>query len=669
MATLISTTVNGNLTTTGTSYAAAYRGNANVGGTGEATWHPAGIYSGSTEWFYGTMYRNGSDTYHSNGAIYSVNLLELNNGFRISQGGSNYGVFNSWVRLDGHYGFYAPSHNNAHIYPNNGSYGSWRIAGSRNDWNGIEFDANNGQVVLMVHTNSNISGFHNNSYGWQIRWESGSLYVYKNTYGGGTQATVLDSSNYNSYAPTLTGTGASGTWGINITGNAATATSAVGASNLYLTSLGSGSVNVNNGSSAVYRNENGSGAALAYAPVLHLGGGDTMWQAQGTYGTSGNGTLYFRQGYSGSWGNWLTMLSSANYNSYSPTLTGGGASGTWGINITGNAASASSVAWSNVSSKPGNWLNTTNLIDDVEPSATAQVSGFYQRYQGAGNPTGTWFNYINVRHSNPGNGHGFQIGMSYYDSNLWFRSYQGGTSPTFASWSRALGTQTDPYPSNMNQYVRTTDTVSFGKLDVNFSGSAVNGIGATHTGSISSGQTAQAFSAGWSAYGASFLIAYKQGELSPSDMCHIYNIGGFYMKIYDGSTNRFHRWDDNGSVSINSSSQGSYIFNVTGDIYATADVIAFSDARVKEDVRTVENALDKVTKLRGVTYIKKDEENKKRKMGVIAQEVLEVLPEVVHEDNDGYYGVSYGNIVGVLIEAIKEQQKQIDELKQELKNK
>jgi len=45
------------------------------------------------------------------------------------------------------------------------------------------------------------------------------------------------------------------------------------------------------------------------------------------------------------------------------------------------------------------------------------------------------------------------------------------------------------------------------------------------------------------------------------------------------------------------------------------------------------------------------------------------LPEVVHEDNDGYYGVSYGNIVGVLIEAIKEQQKQIDELKQELKNK
>jgi hypothetical protein len=53
-------------------------------------------------------------------------------------------------------------------------------------------------------------------------------------------------------------------------------------------------------------------------------------------------------------------------------------------------------------------------------------------------------------------------------------------------------------------------------------------------------------------------------------------------------------------------------------------------------------------------------------VGVIAQEILEVIPEVVGQDNDGMYNVSYGNIVGVLIEAIKEQQKQIDELKARL---
>ena len=54
---------------------------------------------------------------------------------------------------------------------------------------------------------------------------------------------------------------------------------------------------------------------------------------------------------------------------------------------------------------------------------------------------------------------------------------------------------------------------------------------------------------------------------------------------------------------------------------------------------------------------------------MIAQEVLNILPEVVQQDNKGNYSVAYGNIVGVLIEAIKEQQKQIDELKYLLQNK
>ena len=56
-------------------------------------------------------------------------------------------------------------------------------------------------------------------------------------------------------------------------------------------------------------------------------------------------------------------------------------------------------------------------------------------------------------------------------------------------------------------------------------------------------------------------------------------------------------------------------------------------------------------------------------MGVIAQEVKEVLPEVVQQDSEGKYSVAYGNMVGVLIEAVKEQQKQIDELKYLLQNK
>ena len=90
-----------------------------------------------------------------------------------------------------------------------------------------------------------------------------------------------------------------------------------------------------------------------------------------------------------------------------------------------------------------------------------------------------------------------------------------------------------------------------------------------------------------------------------------------------------------------------------------AEVTATSDERLKSDIKTIDNALDKVMNMRGVSYTKQAEKG----VGVIAQEIEKVLPEVV---TDGEYkSVAYGNIVGVLIEAIKEQQKQINELKKD----
>jgi hypothetical protein len=116
-----------------------------------------------------------------------------------------------------------------------------------------------------------------------------------------------------------------------------------------------------------------------------------------------------------------------------------------------------------------------------------------------------------------------------------------------------------------------------------------------------------------------------------------------------------------------SSTSSSYKLYVNGSIYATGDVVAYSDKRKKTDVVTIDNALDKVTNMRGVFYTKIGEEEKGRQVGVIAQEVKEILPEAVTYAADiDEYGVAYGNIVGVLIEAIKEQQKQIDNLKAKL---
>ena len=113
-----------------------------------------------------------------------------------------------------------------------------------------------------------------------------------------------------------------------------------------------------------------------------------------------------------------------------------------------------------------------------------------------------------------------------------------------------------------------------------------------------------------------------------------------------------------------STTSSSYKLYVNGAIYATGNICAYSDVRKKENIETIDNALDKVNKMRGVYYNRTDDENKKKQTGVIAQEMEQVLPEVVNYAADvDEYSVAYGNIVGVLIEAIKEQQLQIDELK------
>ena len=124
---------------------------------------------------------------------------------------------------------------------------------------------------------------------------------------------------------------------------------------------------------------------------------------------------------------------------------------------------------------------------------------------------------------------------------------------------------------------------------------------------------------------------------------------------------------DSGNVGIKKTTGISYALDVTGDIRASADVIAFSDKRVKKDIKTIDNALEKVTKLRGVSYKRSDVPDNKTKIGVIAQEVKEVLPEVVSKDDQGLYAVSYGKMAGVFIEAIKDLKAEVDSLKQEIK--
>jgi len=124
-------------------------------------------------------------------------------------------------------------------------------------------------------------------------------------------------------------------------------------------------------------------------------------------------------------------------------------------------------------------------------------------------------------------------------------------------------------------------------------------------------------------------------------------IGNWYIR--DGTTTRF-------------------TFDDAGHFTATGNVTAYSDERLKDNILVIDNALEKVSQLRGVTFNRTDTEETRRQTGVIAQEVEKVLPEAVITADDEMQtkSVAYGNMVGLLIEAIKEQQIQIDDLKQQL---
>jgi hypothetical protein len=169
---------------------------------------------------------------------------------------------------------------------------------------------------------------------------------------------------------------------------------------------------------------------------------------------------------------------------------------------------------------------------------------------------------------------------------------------------------------------------------------------------------------GWEGYSIGGRVVFMHDN---STATGIYNDANNEWLFY-GLLNSYTRMYFNGSSKLETTSTG---VTVTGDLNSTSDI------RYKKNIETIDSALEKVQSLRGVTFdwdndaFEEKEDTKKpnfteRATGVIAQDVEKVLPEAVHENKDGFKNVAYGNMVGLLIEAIKEQQEQIDALKAQL---
>lgn len=193
----------------------------------------------------------------------------------------------------------------------------------------------------------------------------------------------LSTANYNSYSPTLTGTGASGTWGIAITGNAATATTAVTStySTIEDTRAAQRDPNTYSINRSSYEFTNQLTGLADWHSAMTMAGWTTgygRWQIIGPSSSVVTENFYLRSGIGTVWNPIRAILHSGNYNNYSPTLTGTGASGTWGISITGSSASTT-----------GNAVTATSLQTGRTIALTGDVTYTSGSFNGSQNVTGT----------------------------------------------------------------------------------------------------------------------------------------------------------------------------------------------------------------------------------------------------------------------------------------
>ena len=214
------------------------------GGTGTDLWVRSEANHGGTSWtawrklLNSSNYNSYSPTLTGGGAsgTWGISIsgtatyaTNVSNG-RFDNYSGSYNNAYTWIQFgsSGGYGLYFPgSGAGTHFFPQGNTYGSFKVEGYRNTYSGLFYDTHSGTNAGWM-TNGNASGFYTHGYGWKYLHESGVFYIYSGTYGGGSGYIALHSGNYTSYSPSLTGSGASGSWNI----TAARATRANG--NFYI---------------------------------------------------------------------------------------------------------------------------------------------------------------------------------------------------------------------------------------------------------------------------------------------------------------------------------------------------------------------------------------------------------------------------------------------------
>ena len=412
----------------------------------------------------------------------------------------------------------------------------------------------------------------------------------------------------------------------NLTGNASTATNANNAGTLdgYSQSTGTGANTIARRDGSGHLNVN-----YLFSSYVNMSSGRTTRNSDTTFYSSTDD--YIRKTDA------TGMRSSLNV----PTRTGGDASGTWSISISGNAATATS-ATSASSASYATSAGNADTVDSIHASSFLR-SDTADTASGAITFNGT----VNIRgHMDFSDDEKIYWGdnnevWQYFDSSAHYLRVDFRNSPGLVYLDN--GTPTMIIEDSGIIRPATHNNGSVGTDSIEWANGYFNNLKVTSTLDVR---------------GAIDLADNDTLRFGSSDDVEFFfNGSSFYLDLNSGGNNFI----------IRDGTTTRYTFDDNGSFTATGNVTAYSDIKLKRNIDTIPDALEKVCKLRGVTYDRIDLEGleNERQSGVIAQEVEEVLPEVVSTNEEGIKSVAYGNMVGLLIESIKELKAEIETLKQE----
>ena len=296
-----------------------------------------------------------------------------------------------------------------------------------------------------------------------------------------------------------------------------------------------------------------------------------------------------------------------------------------------------------------NTLSVTNFDGNATTATNATNAGTLDGYDSAIAATGST---VVVRDSDGDIAgrdiEGSYMGMSHSSSTRNSDTIFYSSTDTYIRKNSASGFRT-----SLNVPTRTGGNAS-GTWGISISGNAATASSATNADKLDNIDSSQFLRSDTGDQKTSGTLRFNDSVIcafgTNNDFEIFHNNTHAYMDI------------NKGNLYIRDDTTTRFTFDDAGHFTATGDLIANSDIKLKKNIETLENPIEKVKQLRGVRYDRVDIE-KDNCIGVIAQEVEEIYPEFVSEGEDGTKGVDYSKMVAVLIEAVKEQQKQIDELK------